>query len=550
MKRAHPLLALAIYIFLSLGALLTVCFLFRQLGHFLRPPLADSNVNQSTEQAELPTGEIVSNDSYFSPPGILSGNWGWCHNQLYFQKNSSAPRETMGGDIAYTARMQSSGEYPPPVSLKSARIVYEDGDHLMLVVNNSIYDRYSQSHWSEPLRTGDQLANAFLRTFRKDGESGAGDTLTDENSRPRYGFDHVDTNPLKIVIKRISDGNNYPKFLAYFPAGWGAWFFDLERTRLINGLSPPKDPELTLEISAVTYRGDETVSKNRKEALASPGAREIFHQSVPLSSTEWSNFVYSHTVPDHKAPEKSRERREEIDFLFGFWDATPGCCYLCCRGTVVWGPLFRFIQSVSTGWQQLDHPGFDEGLIEPVYFRIQAMKYPSELSADPAVSIESAIAFLQANPPLSTEITYLRGDDLKLYEQQLAAIAVIASNKDIDCTDVLLPYLNYPKNFGALLSGPMDHYLENAEQMWPAFGAILQRKNAGEKVQKYCLNRTNPLNFRLAALQVLADVDKRRFQNTADKLNAELTNSSPAIRDGLNGIESGRFQFWGVPDIK
>jgi hypothetical protein len=173
------------------------------------------------------------------------------------------------------------------------------------------------------------------------------------------------------------------------------------------------------------------------------------------------------------------------------------------------------------------------------------------------LTTEDAIAFLKKTQPQAggvMEAIAQPQEITNLYQQQLDAITTISNDKDISCTSVLIPYLNYAVSPAAFIHGrhPMTSTedIDITKNVWPAFRAILQMKDAGEQLRQYITNKQNSPNYRLAAFLVLRYVAKTDFQSLEHSLDSEFINSSPGVKEYLKHIEGGSEQFWGVPDLK
>ena len=319
-------MGLAIYIVSGVGA---VTLFFFILGHLASWSLGQVISNKSTTQVVLPTGEIVTNDSYKSQGGMLDVN-GWYHNQLYFQKTASSPREKIDGDITFPADRISVAS---PFSLKDATLVSGGSDHLALVVDHYVFKR-STSGWVDCDGLFGGIVDAFFRSFLNADDVRVGRSGSDggvEGSEPYpyllgltpvYRFDHFDPANCVLVMKRISSENELPPFLVYSgPAFDASWALDLPRTRAMNSLAIPPDPNLVIDISLIIHPKDlDSPFIGRSKALALPGARELTFKSFPLSSTQWNNL---------ECPSTDRTEApitEQYRTLFCFWDTMPDHC--------------------------------------------------------------------------------------------------------------------------------------------------------------------------------------------------------------------------------
>jgi hypothetical protein len=171
-------------------------------------------------------------------------------------------------------------------------------------------------------------------------------------------------------------------------------------------------------------------------------------------------------------------------------------------------------------------------------------------------SAKDALDFLEITRPIPAGAfvaVHNSPDLLKLYDNQLKAVLFIENVNAIQGARVLIPYLNYPVNYAVMIAGPnpmlKSENLADTKQSWPVFAAILQMQDASTELQKYCLDKKNPLNYRLAAFLVLRYEDERAFHDVEHTFDVEIINSAPSIKKYLKRVENGSAYFWGVPDL-
>ncbi len=135
----------------------------------------------------------------------------------------------------------------------------------------------------------------------------------------------------------------------------------------------------------------------------------------------------------------------------------------------------------------------------------------------------------------------------QLIQQQFAAMEYIRANKIVAAIPTLIHYLNYAKSPGIfdLAHGPD---LSNVKANWVAFGALVDMPESSDYLQKYCLDRKNPMEYRLAALHCLKYVDQRAFEACWASLKTTLSNVKAL--DYLAYIKGRRAQFVGIPDLQ
>jgi len=177
-----------------------------------------------TEKVTLPGGEIVINES--TPAEWRSA----AHNKIFFQRNSSSPREEVGDawDLEVTA----------PISLSNPRPqVFTDGEHVTLAFEFYVFQRRSEKNgafWFRQDTKPDYNASSFIRSLLP-----AGNPLLSNAGSGRlyvpYVFERFEAKQ-NVLVTRCADANPaWPRFLIYSAVSYGSpWDFDLARTRKAN----------------------------------------------------------------------------------------------------------------------------------------------------------------------------------------------------------------------------------------------------------------------------------------------------------------------------
>jgi hypothetical protein len=336
----------------------------------------ETTTDRQTTEFVLSVGGVISDESYLQlwepsdrDPGQTEYVYSICHNQLYFQFDGSAPREPLGGDI------QTSQS---PISISDGKLVYRNGERMILKVGAYIFERLvfdGKALWGSPIPETDYDRNAFLRSFLRADDRRA-KTPGDFFGTPLpswspfrgtpYVFDHFDEKQNLLVIKRASNEAELPSFLAYSrPLPGERWALDLERTRSINGLNPPDDPHLIVDISAVTFAGElePAEEKDRERVLAKPNAKEVFNQSTTLSATTWDKLNYSYSTPDNLV------QNREFEVLFGFRDALPDYLTVIWKSRELSGTGYKFTK-VGV-WENVTSTRSKDGIDESIFFRVR-----------------------------------------------------------------------------------------------------------------------------------------------------------------------------------
>ena len=171
----------------------------------------------------------------------------------------------------------------------------------------------------------------------------------------------------------------------------------------------------------------------------------------------------------------------------------------------------------------------------------------------------AALAIINDSQPLQngTGAAAWRSNDAavrNLYLRQLQALRSIAESgtgSDLPIAK-LIPYLNYvPSEFEAEVPSVslINPSVEKISRTWPAFQIILSRTNAAEELKAYSLDSGNPINYRIAAWQVLQYVDKKTFADVSTALLTEFSSAPKKFRNYLQGTAKGVVPFWGIPSI-
>ena len=138
-----------------------------------------------------------------------------------------------------------------------------------------------------------------------------------------------------------------------------------------------------------------------------------------------------------------------------------------------------------------------------------------------------------------------------LYKSQLEAIQTIGELKIKNQVINLIPYLDYTSNASYILFGPQSFHATShlIRKAWPTYSAILDLPDASASLKQYSLDKHNPLNYRLAALLVLRDLDNDTFTTVSHALDSELTDNQASVKLYLKHIEDRSVFFWGVQDL-
>jgi hypothetical protein len=323
---------------------------------------AFGQTEKATDTVSLPTGEILTNESFLSV-----GRDSVRHNNLFFQQSASSPREALGEIIEENAA---------PLSLhRAAPKLLRSGDRTALLIGTNIFQRWLRKggpYWYHATTGPDPAASVFLRSFVPSGDSristSAGRSVRGwfDIWRPDvpYAFDHIDLDQNVLVTRRDSPDTTFPGLLVYSALQYGfTWRFDIERTRSANHLEPPPDAGVVIDFSIVTYPGDLKLATTRDTVLAAPGAKEIHLQTLPLSSNAWTATECSLTIPTGASV------NERYDALLGFIDPLPDYASIFWRSYPVLWDDWHFVRFGE--WIRADASGYKGGLSRIVFFRVR-----------------------------------------------------------------------------------------------------------------------------------------------------------------------------------
>ncbi len=343
MKKIWPSSCLG-RMFLTLVSLYLLLF---WVGIYLESP---SVGEKETDTMDFPTGEILTNTSLcYVGMGVTR------RNQLAFQETSTSPVESV-------ALIKTFGSVP--LSVETAKLVHLGSLPLAIGLNDCLFTRHilnGKPYWSEYNTMADVIAPAFVQSLGKTNTGSIGNLFSSSIflGKPIYEFDRLDAQNRVLVIKRSLPDFPQLQYLVYSEDAFNSlgqktvrilhdwpWHFDLLRTRQINGLTPPEDPHLTLEVSVITVPDEFNVRfPDREYLLSHAGAKELLDESFPLSSTEWKAFDYQYWNTNLKV-----QTTNHIEVLFGFKNAEPGDYTICLRGLDDKGVPYSVVQADTWNW--------------------------------------------------------------------------------------------------------------------------------------------------------------------------------------------------------
>jgi len=184
---------------------------------------------------------------------------------------------------------------------------------------------------------------------------------------------------------------------------------------------------------------------------------------------------------------------------------------------------------------------------------------PSAFFEPPKPSLPSpqntaeALALLTPEKHIPDPYTYLQGDRWTVMEkypsylQQINALQYVRAHKVTADIPHLILYLNYGTSEVKMLASQLNPgpSYEEMKDIYPAYGALEEMPEAKGALEEYALNEKNPVDYRVACLEILAAVDK----GTYDKVWLALKNQikDPKVQDYLGYSKENRVWFCGVP---
>lgn len=187
----------------------TGLIIFSLIAVFLNP-FGSGNGPTTTETFTLPTGEVVSYETYyvhaFQDPGR--------DYQFYFQQTPSSPKERLGN------KFPGPGD---PIPLKNVKI-YRFKDRWVLVIDSLIFSKPDSYVFFHSLPFEDQTWKILY------------------NKRDNFvSFDRIADDGKSLVTKGTTIGNDRLQYFVYKVSSEGELELDSERSKKANdsGL-PPK----------------------------------------------------------------------------------------------------------------------------------------------------------------------------------------------------------------------------------------------------------------------------------------------------------------------
>ncbi|NJK91132.1 MAG: hypothetical protein HC904_04430 [Blastochloris sp.] len=135
------------------------------------------------------------------------------------------------------------------------------------------------------------------------------------------------------------------------------------------------------------------------------------------------------------------------------------------------------------------------------------------------------------------------------YQKQLTAIKLIGERQLDEHADLLIPYIDYPANFLAEIGGAFSlgnrRSKHHSKDWWPAYGSLLMLgQSAVDPLVQFINNSNEDISFRLAALQILKEIDYESAKNNAQLLFANVDDS--ALKSRVKMIMESEMVFSGT----
>lgn len=173
-------------------------------------------------------------------------------------------------------------------------------------------------------------------------------------------------------------------------------------------------------------------------------------------------------------------------------------------------------------------------------------------------STEASLQLLEKSKPMldpALELGFVdpvkRQDAEKLFDAQMNALWQIVGSKDASLIPLLIPYLNYAIpvtssiQLGSLFTPPPPD-LTTLCSRWPVISVFVRMPNSATALKDYVMDRENPIDYRLTALDVLGYLDQAQFQTAAKSWDQEFTKPGTHKFMALIAVEDGSFPFRGI----
>jgi hypothetical protein len=323
---------------MALGCLLLAIFAVTMqslFGSFFGP---DIPTKRSTETVTFPTGEVLTTEYWVSDGGIDGSE----ENRLYFQETPSSPI------------IKWIPEDDSPLSVSQAKVIRHNGFLSMVAVEGHTFEHYidygGKSAWGEITSMGNVDAEHFINSFLTPPEVARSQFFRSDSV---YWLDRVDFDQNLLVTARHSPNERLPRYLVYEALSPVAptsvtrlhgWYFDLDRTRDLDGIPPPEDPGLIVDVSVVA--GSSGPGWPAREELIKRGGKEIYRQSFRVSSTHWTSFDYSPGLTQTGQVAGTKH----YEFRFGYQDVAAQHYTFCWRSTEIFGRQYPSVPIGEWSW--------------------------------------------------------------------------------------------------------------------------------------------------------------------------------------------------------
>lgn len=281
-----------------------------------------------TKTFTLPTGEVITDKI-----AVYSGLRGSSTiNDLYFQDPSDGPAEHLGQ------------VHEPELPLDQAKLMRMQNMPVLLAIGRHIFHHSLNkgvSSWWEITNSENEGAAKFLAASAK------GETKWFPMTWG-YVFDYANLDLSQLVMRREGEWPGLPTYLVYStdtsifahkvgpPSSACEWNFDLEKTRAINGMSPPNPLGLMVDVSIRGQVPDHTTYIGDRKPL-DPSGTVLYANTFELSSTQWSQIDFLGAA---QAPGRKRRMKQD-EVLFGFADIGGKTVTLCWHGDDFFGVEYR-----------------------------------------------------------------------------------------------------------------------------------------------------------------------------------------------------------------
>jgi hypothetical protein len=200
---------------------------------------------------------------------------------------------------------------------------------------------------------------------------------------------------------------------------------------------------------------------------------------------------------------------------------------------------------------------------------LEAQNVPTWLAIPSGLTVEQARECLETTPPNPEEsFTVSRLyhfqeqpstdskekkdliENAKIYQRQVSSINVLMANTSPDNIKYLIPFLGYYSDPGYYTVAPAhDRDLEETKIEFPVFATMINTPGTAPILATYCLDKTNPDDYRMTAYIALKFVDAQTFNNISNDFARQWDMNNPKMKRFFAIIQQPTSAFKGMIDV-